>query len=389
MPTSDANRTGVDVGSSILDSTHIPRSPAMRNTCRSFIFHKDPAATFASPQFLITGGTGFIGRHVVQRLLSRGAQVRVFCRTPEKARRLFGDRVEIACGDLRDRSSVALAVEGCDTVIHLGATFQFGPRAQRANLETNIFGTRYLLEASERTGIQRFVHISSCGVLEGNHERLTERDFPTHVSCKESYRRSKWLGEMEALEAVRRGLPVTIATPTSPLGAGDEAPTPTGRIVQDYLRGRFPFGARVGLNFIHVMDLAEGILAVAERGRTGERYLLGHHNVWLDEFLQLLARLTKRSAPRFTLPQSVITLAGGIGEVVGSERICRETAAHARRRQWFDFSKAAQELGWSAWTSLETITLEAVHWFQGVATPNQDPGLADKIKWRLANRLGF
>jgi dihydroflavonol-4-reductase len=338
----------------------------MKNTSQSLMFEADSSAMIPSTQFLITGGTGFIGRHVVRQLLARGARVRVFCRTPDKARRLFGDHVGMACGDLRDRSSVVVAMEGCDAVIHLGATYQFGRKAQRINEETNISGTRHLLEAGERSGIRRFVHVSSCGVLEGSQERLSERDFPTNVGAEESYRRSKWLSEIAALEAARRGMSVTIATPTSPLGEGDEAPTPTGRIVRDYLRGRFPFGARVGLNFIHVTDLAEGILAVAERGRTGERYLLGHHNVWLDEFLQLLARLTERRAPRFTLPQSVITLAGRIGEMVGSERVCRETAAHARRRQWFDFSKAAQELGWSAWTSLEAIALESVHWFQGV-----------------------
>jgi dihydroflavonol-4-reductase len=344
----------------------------MKNTSLSFMFHVDSAAMSASTQFLITGGTGFIGRHVVHRLLCRGARVRVFCRTPEKAQRLFGDRVGIARGDLREPHSVALAMPGCDTVIHLGATFQFGRKARRINEETNIFGTQHLLEAAERSGIQRFVHVSSCGVLEGDRELLTESDFPANVGTQESYRRSKWLGERASLEAARRGLPVTIASPTSPLGEGDELPTPTGRIVRDFLRGRFPFGARVGLNFIHVTDLAEGILAVAERGRTGERYLLGHHNVWLDEFLQLLARLTKRPAPRFTLPQPVITLVGAIGEAAGSEWICRETAAHARRRQWFDFSKAAQELGWRPQTPLETITLEAVQWFQGASTPNPD-----------------
>src|SRR6266404_236548 len=353
-----------------LTSGLIPKSSAMKSTSLPFMFDVDSAAMFGSTQFLITGGTGFIGRHVVRRLLAQGASVRVFCRTPEKAQRLFGDQVRIARGDLCDRASVAAAMPDCDTVIHLGAAFQFGRKARRANEETNVCGTKHLLEAAERSGIQRFVHVSSCGVLEGSHGLLSERDFPNDVGARESYRRSKWLGEMAALEAARRGLPVTIASPTSPLGEGDEAPTLTGRIAQDYLRGRFPFSARVQLNFIHVADLAEGILAVAERGRTGERYLLGHHNIWLDEFLRVLARTANRPAPRFNLPRPAITLAGAIGEVAGSERICGETAAHARRRQWFDFSKAAGELGWSARTPLDAIALEAVQWFQGVAMPN-------------------
>jgi dihydroflavonol-4-reductase len=342
----------------------------MKNISLPAIFQPETAPLFMPTQFLVTGGTGFIGRYVVYRLLSQGARVRVFCRTPEKAKRLFGDQVVIAHGDLCDRRSIIQAMTGCDTVIHLGATFRFGRKMRRLNEETNISGTKYLLETAERNGIRRFVHVSSCGVLEGRHELLTESDFPAHVGVEESYRRSKWLAEMAALEAMRRGLPVTIASPTSPLGEGDEVPTPTGRIVRDYLRGQFLFGARVGLNFIHVDDLAEGILAVAELGRIGERYLLGHHNVWLNDFLRLLARITNCSAPSFTLPQSVISLSGAIGDMIGSEWVCRETAAHAQRRQWFDFSKACRELGWIARKPLETIALEAVRWFQGASMPS-------------------
>jgi dihydroflavonol-4-reductase len=315
-------------------------------------------------QFLITGGTGFIGRHVVNRLLLQGRRVRVFCRKPEKAQRLFGDRVTLAHGDLCNRASVVTAARDCDMVIHLGAAFRFGRRARRIIEETNVRGTEHVLEAAERSGVERFVHVSSCGVLEGRKALVTERDFPDHVAEYEHYRRSKWLSELAALEAARRGLPVTIATPTSPLGAGDETPTPTGRIVRDFLRGQFPFSAHVGLNFIHVNELADGILAVAERGRISERYLLGHHNVWLQEFLETLGRITNRSAPRVALPLPAITLAGAMGEAIGSERVCRETSAHARRRQWFDFTKAAEELGWRARRPLETIADEAVQWFQ-------------------------
>jgi dihydroflavonol-4-reductase len=329
-------------------------------------------------QFLITGGTGFIGRHVAYRLLDRGAAVRVFCRAPEKAQRLFGNRVEISRGDLRDRASVAAAVRGCRVIIHLGATFQFGREARRIAEETNVRGTEHLLEAAEQNSIERFVYVSSSGVLEGGPGLLTERDFPTYVPRYASYRRSKWLGELAALAAAQRGLPVTVASPTCPLGDGDEAPTPTGRMVLDYLRGRFPFGARVGLNFVHVGEAADGILAVADRGRIGERYLLGHYNVWLQEFLQALARATNRRAPRFLLPQPAITVAGAIGEAIGSGRVCRETAAHARRRQWYDFSKATQELKWNAQTPLQTIADEAVRWFQVAGRTNADAVLTEE-----------
>ncbi len=322
-------------------------------------------------QFLVTGGTGFIGRYVVRRLLARGERVRVFCRDARKVSRLFGDRVEPTLGELCDRNQVLDAVRGADVILHLGGAFQFGRRARSSVTATNVEGTRHLLDAARRHGVGRFVHVSSSGVLAGRGTMLTENDFPTQVSAREPYRRSKWLGERAALEAARRGLPVIIASPTSPLGAEDETPTPTGRIVQDFMNGRFPFGARVAMNFVHVDELAAGILAVADRGRTGERYLLGHHNVRLSEFLQLLARVAARPGPRLTLPISVITLAGAVGELMGSGRVCWETAAHARRQQWFDFSKAADELGWQPRLALETGAREAVEWFRQPAVAQE------------------
>jgi dihydroflavonol-4-reductase len=336
----------------------------MKNTSLSFMFAVDSAPMCEATQFLITGGTGFIGRYVVWRLVARDARVRLLCRTPQKAQRLFGDRVNIVGGDLRDRSSVAAAMEGVGVVIHLGAMYQFGRESRQVVEQTNVCGTKHMLEAAARNEVERFVHVSSCGVLDGTGKLLTEKDFPDHVPVQESYRRSKWLSELAALEAAKTGLPVTIASPTSPLGSGDEAPTPTGQIVRDYLGGQFPFTARVGLNLVHIDDLADGILAVLDRGRIGERYLLGHHNVWLHEFLQLLAEATDCPAPRFILPQRAIIMAGAVGEAMGSTRICRETAAHAGRRQWFEFSKATEELGWRAQIPLTDIANEAVKWFE-------------------------
>jgi dihydroflavonol-4-reductase len=325
---------------------------------------------FCSAQLLVTGATGFIGRHVARRLLQRGARLRLFCRSAPKARRLFGESAEVFAGDLTDDGRVAAACRGADVVIHLGALYQFGRPLRRQLDAVNRRGTETLLAAARAAGAARFVHVSSSGVLEGRGERLTEQDFPARVSRLEAYRRSKWLGERAALQAARDGFPVTIASPTSPLGAGDEAPTPTGRIVKDFLAGGFPFGARVAINYIHVDDLATGILAVAEHGRTGERYLLGHHNVWLTDLLRLIGHCAGRPAPEYRLPLALIGLAGAFGELAGSSRVCWETAAHARRRQWFDFRKSADQLGWQPVIPLERTVAEAVAWF---ARPDGTP----------------
>lgn len=338
---------------------------------------------FAGSQCLVTGATGFIGRHVTQQLLAHEARVRVFCRDATKARRLFGAAVEIVAGDLRTAPQVRAACRGVNLVIHVGGAFLFGRRARRLLMETNLEGTRHLLEAARDYRVERFVHISSSGIMAGGPGLLTERDFPLAVSAWEPYRRSKWLAERAVLQAGRDGLPVTIASPASPLGAGDETPTPTGRIVLDFLNGRFPASARVGMNFVHVADLASGILAVARTGRLGERYLLGHHNVWLDEFLQVLANVVGRARPRWRVPLPLVAAAGALGELTGGSRVCWETAAHARRRQWFDFAKAADELGWRATRSLEHSVGEAVEWFRqpaavrAAATAGADPALAE------------
>ena len=305
------------------------------------------AAMFSGAQCLVTGGTGFIGRYVVRRLLAHGAKVCVLVRSREKAERLFGEAVEVV-NDCR----------GVDVVFHVAGTYQFGRRAAAEMLATNVEFTQRCLDAAWRARVERFVHISSAGVLAGD-----EHGFPEYVSPREPYRRTKWLGELVALAAAKRGLPVTIGSPTSPLGAEDETPTPTGRIVTDFLRGRFPFSTRTALNFVDVAELADGILALAERGRTGERYILGHHNIWLTDFLRVLERSAEVPAPRHELPWPVIAIAGGIGETLGTSRVCWETARAARKRQFFNLRKAADELGWQGRVPLEVSLRAAVAWF--------------------------
>jgi len=316
-------------------------------------------------QCWVTGGTGFIGRHLVRTLLRAGARVHLLCRDARKARELFADAVTITRGDLRE----PVVIRDAEWVFHVGARYAFGRRYRREMEEVNVAATVRLLDAARRARVERFLFVSSASVLANRRAPITERDFPNHVPVAQAYRRSKWLAERACQEFAARGLPVVIANPTSPLGPEDEAPTPTGRMMVDFLQRRFPAAAHTRLNFVNVRELAEGLVAAAERGRVGERYLLAHHDVWLLDFLRLLGTITGRPAPRWTVPWPVLAVGGLIGEWTNSNRLCRETAWHCLKHQPFDARKAAAELGWQPRIPLEQSARAAVAWFQNPRIP--------------------
>ena len=236
------------------------------------------------------------------------------------------------------------------------------------------------------------VHLSSGGVLNKSDDAVAkgarlidETDYPAEAPRFCSYKASKWHSEQRALEWVRQGLPVAIASTTCPIGRGDETPTPTGQIIRDFLQRRFPFYCRTGLNFVNVGDLSRGLQIVAASGQVGERYLLSGENLWLKEFLDLLAEETGLPAPRMSLPNAVIRLIGCAGEAIDflnphstSARVCLETSVQAKRVQFFSNDKARNELGWNPVGSIRAGVAEAVAWFRqetdlelaGAATPS-------------------
>jgi dihydroflavonol-4-reductase len=324
-------------------------------------------------QILITGATGFIGRQLAHDLVARGEPVRILARDRAKARDLFGDSVEISPGRLEDPASVARACRGAEIVYHIAGSYRFGLRHRRELWRTNVDGTETVLRAAADAGARRVVHLSSGGVLARatGSALLDETDFPAVAPRFSAYKASKWHAEQRVLAWAARGLPVSIASTTCPLGAGDELPTSTGRIVLDFLRGRFPFSCRTGLNFVHVADLTRGLRLVAERGRPGERYLLGHENLWLKDFLDLLARETGRPAPAICLPDSLVRLIGCAGEIADllnprsrNAHVCLETALQAGRVQFFSCAKARAELGWEPRHSVQRGIRDAVAWFR-------------------------
>lgn len=325
------------------------------------------------PQTLITGATGFIGRHLVRQLTAQMEPVRILARQPRKARALFGLDVEICEGDINDVAALAEACDGIQTIYHIAGTYRFGCRHSQESWATNVRGTENLLRRAAANEVQKIVHVSSASLLTARKpgQFITEDDFPSSTPLFSSYKRSKWLSEKCVMEWVRRGLNISIASVGCPIGGEDETPTPTGQMVRDFLQGNFPFYCHTGLNFIDVRDFCSGLRAVADYGLPGERYLIGDQNLYLKEFLELLAEKTGLPAPKWCLPQSIIWLAGLGGEAVDflsrqqpTARVCLETAWQAKFIQFFDSAKASEQLHWKPQYSVAEGISESINWFR-------------------------
>jgi len=317
-----------------------------------------------------------MGRHLTRDLASAGHAVRVLARNPQKARSLFAETVEVSLGDLRDPASLKPACAGIETVYHIGGIYRFGLRHRGEIHQTNIEGTENLLEAAAAAKVGKIVHVSSASVLSRPKSSsdpwpvLNETDFPSDPPRFSPYKYSKWQAEQRVLAWVRRGLPVVIANVSCPIGSGDETPTPTGRMIRDFIHGLFPCYCQAGLNFVNVLEVSVGLQRAAQAGRVGERYLLTSQNLWLKEFLDCLADQTGLPAPRICLSHGSILAMSGFGEMVDflnprsvSARLCIETALEARSAQFFDHAKARRELGWGP-SSIQSGIQQALAWFQ-------------------------
>lgn len=295
--------------------------------------------------------------------------VRLFCRSAAKAETLFGSGMDVIEGDLGSGVAMAEACHGIELIYHLGGLYQFGARHRAELWRTNVEGTRRLLAAARNAGVARIVHCSTAGVLEGSGRLLDHRDFPARPPAGCGYKISKWHAEKAALEAAAAGLDVVIACPTAPIGTGDDRPTPTGQMVLDLMRGRFPACSRTGFNIVAVDDVAAGFLAVGRRGLSGERYLLGNANLWLEDFLAQVAAQAGVSAPRAWVPWAAVALGGLVSDACGlltgrgGERLCWETAYCARQRQFFDFQHSRDTIGWSAERYIPDAIADTVAWF--------------------------
>jgi len=318
---------------------------------------------------LVTGGTGFVGANLVRALLADGHAVRVLVRPQSDRRALTGCPVELIPGDLLDPDSLRRAVTGCRVVFHVAADYRLWTPDPAALYRTNVDGTRNVLEAALRAEVERVVYTSTVGTLGIPKDGRPGTEI-TPVSLGEMvgpYKRSKFLAERAAEEFVARGLPVVIVNPSAPVGPWDVKPTPTGQMIVDFLKGRMFATLDTGLNLVHVWDVVRGHILAAEKGRVGEKYILGHRNCSLAEIFALLARVTGLPTPRHRIPYPVAWVAAvlleGVAHLIGiPPRVSLTAVRMARKPMYFSAEKAVRELGLPQ-TPVEQALQAAVEWF--------------------------
>ncbi len=317
---------------------------------------------------LVTGATGFVGWHVAKALLERGDSVRALARDPANLRELSG--VQGIQGDLRDSASLERAVEGCSVVFHVAADYRLWTREPEEMYRSNVEGTRAMLEAARRAGVERFVYTSTVGCIGANSPEGIgdERSEAFLGDMQGPYKRSKLLAEHVALAFAERGFPVVFVHPPAPVGDHDFKPTPTGKIVVDFVRGAMPAYVDTGLNVVDVRDVARGHLAACERGIPGERYILGAENLTLQQILAALAGILKRKPPRIQIPYALAYAAGvastAWADLTGKEpRAPLDAVRMSRKKMWVSHDKAARELGYSPGPAADALS-RAVAWFR-------------------------
>ncbi|MHB1413930.1 MAG: hopanoid-associated sugar epimerase [Chloroflexota bacterium] len=320
---------------------------------------------------LVTGVSGFVGGNLARELLRQGYQVKGFLRPQSDRRNLAGLAVEPAYGDLRDAESVERAMDGCDCVFHVAAAYTLWSRDPRSVYATNVEGTRNVLKAALAKGIRKVVYTSTESTIAGGEDGcLAEsKDHKGKYVPAGDYKRSKYQAEQVAMDLGRQGLPVVVVNPTTPIGPGDLKPTPTGQIIVDFLNGRMPAYVNTGLNLIYVEDVVKGHILAMEKGRAGERYVLGCRNVTFQDMLGMLEQITGLKAPSLRIP---IWLALGVAYVdeFAAKNLLERTprvpvagVKTARRFRFFDCSKAVQELGLPQ-TPIEEALEKSVRWFR-------------------------
>lgn len=319
---------------------------------------------------LVTGATGFIGFHVARLLAGKGFQVCALVREGSDTSALKDLGIELVSGDVRDSNSISSALKGCRQLYHLAADYRLWVKDPETMYGINVQGTRNVMQAALAAGIEKVIYTSSVGVLAAcsNGRPVNEETSVSIEDMTGHYKRSKFIAEKEVYGFIEKGLPVVIVNPTTPIGPMDRKPTPTGKIIVDFLNGRIPAYLDTGLNFVDVEDVAEGHFLAAVHGRTGQRYILGNKNISLRNFFEHLAGITGRVPPKVRLPYLPVLLAAYVDEAISKitdrhPRVPLTGVKMARNYMYVDCSKALRELNMPQ-SPVEGAMEKAINWFR-------------------------
>src|SRR5215475_11391942 len=323
----------------------------------------------SGPKILVTGGAGFLGSHLTRQLVARGADVRVLLRPSSSNRAIADLPLEYVTGDLRDSTSLDRALSGVQRVFHVAADYRLWSKRSQDIYDSNVGGTKNLLEAARRAAVEQFIYTSTVATIAVDRpehpNEFTDAKLDEMVG---HYKRSKWLAEKEVLNAAKQGFPAIVAMPTTPVAPWDWKPTPTGKIILDFLNGKMPGYVETGLNFVGVEECASGHLLVSEKGIVGERYLLGSENLTLKAVLDILSKITGLPAPSWKISHrlalGVAYVETAFSRLIGREpQIPVEGVKIAQHLMFVDCSRAKRELGFQ--TGPVSAAFErAVRWYE-------------------------
>lgn len=319
----------------------------------------------------VTGASGFLGSHVAKVLGEQGASLRLLVRASSNLKNLQGLNADTVTGDLRDPASLEKVLAGCDTVFHVAADYRLWVRDPQQMYRANVEGTRALLDAARKNAVQRVVYTSSVATIGfTSNGHTADEDSPVSLDDMIGhYKRSKFMAEQIALEAGRSGMHVVTVNPTTPVGEQDVKPTPTGRIVLDFLKRKFPAYVETGLNLVDVRECARGHVAALEKGKSGERYILGGENLTLKQILDRLAAITRLPSPKLKLPYIFAFATGIIDETITGRMLNKEPRATVdavrmgKKMMFATSAKAERELGWKI-VPVDDALRRAVVWFR-------------------------
>jgi len=320
---------------------------------------------------LVTGATGFVGSHVARFLAGQGAELRLLVRPTSLTANLEGIAAERVTGDLREPESLRKAMAGCEAVFHVAADYRLWTREPHEMYRSNVEGTRNVIRLAREAGVRRVVYTSSVATMGfSSNGHLADENSPVGLGDMIGhYKRSKFQAEQIALEAGRSGADVVVVNPTTPVGEQDIKPTPTGRIIVDFLKRKFPAYVDTGLNLVDVCEVARGHVAALEKGRRGERYILGGENLTLKQILDKLAGITGLASPRVKLPYAVALATGVVDTAVTGlllrrePRVTVDAVRMGRKKMFVSSAKAERELGWKL-VPVEDALRRAVGWFR-------------------------